>query len=417
MTKPCTKTEIDFYQAANAEYPALAYFMPRFIGTLQLNKQVSTVASTGPSTTTSVANLPNANGGARLPARLPPPLNLKASNATPSIPEHSVPFPHPVSPSQVSLPVPRSPLGHRRTPSPTIDPLYRMKGKPLSTDTCIVLSAATAGFSRPNILDLKLGSRLWADDAPPAKRQRLDRVSKTSTSSSLGFRIAGMRLWQGDGYWPEMLSTTNGTPFVMVEAANRNGTATIKVTDGATGKEHEDRSFEPETGYMFYNKLYGRNRTLNDIKDAFLEYFIVESSGVDKHQALEVIRRCREDVEEMQLVLEDMETRMYSSSILIVYEGDPEAWREAKEVRSLLREREEREALNGADEEVEVEDEEEDEDEPNTHAVKLIDFAHAEFTPGAGADENVLHGVRSTVRVLQELEDDLIEELNEAKDT
>lgn len=369
--------------------------MPRFLGTLQLNKQVSAVTSTSASAATSVANLPNANllnanGAAKVPARISSPLNLMTSS-TPSIPEHSVPFPPPVAPSQVPLPVPRSPLGHRRTPSPTIDPLYRNKGKPLSTDTCIVLSAATAGFSRPNILDLKLGSRLWADDASPAKRQRLDRDSKASTSSTLGFRIAGMRLWQGDGYAPAG-TTVDG---------NRTPTAV----------EHEDRSFEPETGYMFYNKLYGRNLSTADIKDAFRNYFVVDKSGVHTLQALEVIRRCRDDVEEMQAVLEEMETRMYSSSILIVYEGDPEAWREAREfqTRSKAREGDEQEGLNGADEE--GMDIEEDEEEPNTHAVKLIDFAHAEFVPGAGPDENVLHGVRSALRLLNELEADLIKEL------
>jgi 1D-myo-inositol-tetrakisphosphate 5-kinase/inositol-polyphosphate multikinase len=59
----------------------------------------------------------------------------------------------------------------------------------------------------------------------------------------------------------------------------------------------------------------------------------------------------------------------------------------------------------------ELDEDADEEEEPNTHAVKLIDFAHAEFVPGAGSDENVLHGVRSTVKLLEELEAELKAEL------
>jgi len=400
--------------------------MPKFLGTLQLNGPASAATSSSPgSVATSVASIARTNGGPRFPPRIPPPLNLRAGSAPPPIPEHSVPFPPPVSPSQVSLPIPRSPLGHRRTPSPTLDPLLRIKGKPLSTDTSIVLSAITAGFSRPNILDLKLGSRLWADDAPPAKRQRLDRVSRETTSAALGFRIAGMRLWQGDdalaGAGSDVAHAwSNGAASAGAAAPPlAKTTPTVQVTDSATGAEHEDRHFEPETGYLFYNKLYGRRRRASSIKAAFRDYFVVRASGVAARQAAEVVRRCREDVQDMQAVLERTESRMYSSSILIVYEGDPEAWREAKALRGAGRRGIGAAAVNGLlDEQEQMEDEsegdgddEDDDDEPNTHAVKLIDFAHAEFTPGLGPDENVLHGVRSTVKLLEELEAELIAEL------
>ena len=296
-----------------------------------------------------------------------------------------------------------------------------------------MLSAVTAGFARPNILDLKLGRRLWADDAPPTKRQRLDRVARDTTSAPLGFRIAGMRLWQGDTR--EAAPPWNGAAGGAAEehAAGRPGapTATVKVTDGATGAEHEDRHFEPETGYLFYNKLYGRRRTAADVKDAFRDYFVVAAAGVGPAQAVEVVRRCKDDVRDMQAVLERTESRMYSSSILIVYEGDPEAWHEAKALRStegrgiaramngMHVEEEDGERAGEEEEEEEddeidgeeYEDEDDDDDEPNTHAVKLIDFAHAEFTPGLGPDENVLHGVRSTVKLLEELEAELMAEL------
>jgi 1D-myo-inositol-tetrakisphosphate 5-kinase/inositol-polyphosphate multikinase len=300
--------------------------------------------------------------------------------------------------------------------------LLRIKGKPLTTDTSIVLAAVTDGFSRPNILDLKLGSRLWANDAPPAKRQRLERVSRETTSSSLGFRIAGMRIWQGERQQPANLALSGNASDTVVEveepvSSGSSAMPTVRITNSTTGAAHEDRHFEPETGYLFYNKLYGRTRTTADIKAAFREYFIVPSSGVDAKQALEVIRQCKEDVQDMQTVLEHVETRMFSSSILIVYEGDPEAWWEAMEWRRKARQKNEAENGNRAKTESNLTETEEldgdtdDDEETNTHAVKLIDFAHAEFVPGDGPDENVLHGVRSTVWLLGELEAELKAEL------
>ena len=417
---------MNFYKAASAEYPELAYFMPTFLGTLQLDEQVSVATSANASAATSVTNLPQENGTDRLAGILPSSLTVVPASANPSLPHPTVPL-LPLCPT--SLPVPRSPLGHRRTPSPTLDPLLRIKGKPLSTDTSIVLAAETDGFSHPNVLDLKLGSRLWADDAPPAKRQRLDRVSNATTSGLLGFRIAGMRTWQGEKQQqqqqqqqhqqqPESTPSSSASDTAPVEEPASSGssvTPIVKVTGNTIDAGYEDRQFEPETGYLVYNKLYGRSRTTADIRAAFREYFIVPSSGVDAKQALEVIRLCKEDVQEMQAVLEHMETRMYSSSILIVYEGDPEAWRKAVEWRRKARRNGEAGKKNENRAKVEsdlaeIEDPDadaDDEEEPNTHAVKLIDFAHAEFVPGAGPDENVLHGIRSTVRLLEELEAEL----------
>ena len=48
-------------------------------------------------------------------------------------------------------------------------------------------------------------------------------------------------------------------------------------------------------------------------------------------------------------------------------------------------------------------DDESDEPDPKVHDVRLIDFAHAQWTPGQGPDENVLIGVRSVLKILNEL--------------
>ena len=45
----------------------------------------------------------------------------------------------------------------------------------------------------------------------------------------------------------------------------------------------------------------------------------------------------------------------------------------------------------------------EDEKVKKDEELKLTDFAHANWTPGKGPDENALQGVRSTQRLLAEL--------------
>lgn len=61
---------------------------------------------------------------------------------------------------------------------------------------CIVLEDLTFGLEIPCIMDLKIGRRLYDDDAPPDKISRMIKKSALSTSGSVGFRISGMRvLW------------------------------------------------------------------------------------------------------------------------------------------------------------------------------------------------------------------------------
>lgn len=61
----------------------------------------------------------------------------------------------------------------------------------------IVLNNLLHGYSRPNVMDIKLGSVLYDEDAPLEKRQRLQEVSRTTTSGSLAFRICGMKIERG----------------------------------------------------------------------------------------------------------------------------------------------------------------------------------------------------------------------------
>ena len=249
-----------------------------------------------------------------------------------------------------------------------------------------MLENIAAGFRKPNILDVKLGARLWADDAPEAKRQKLEKVAAETTSGPLGFRIAGMKIWQGE---------------------NAPGTGL--------------------DGYRTYDKEYGRKMKAENVKEGFGEFFFVEGAGVGTRAGKRVIGRFLEDLRGLRSVLEAEESRMYSASLLFVYEGDGAKLEEDLERRDKDSEFEARGQSNGFDgngagtdaedvddsddendENNENEDDDDEDDEklaypPKIQAVKMIDFAHARWTPGEGRDENVLHGIGNVIRILEEL--------------
>ncbi|KAL8690776.1 MAG: hypothetical protein Q9218_003850 [Villophora microphyllina] len=240
-------------------------------------------------------------------------------------------------------------------------------GGKIATDQAVVLENVAAPFKKPNILDVKLGKRLWDDHAPPAKRARAEKASEESTSGSLGLKIAGMRTWQG-------------------------GEEVDGDVDGLSLKD----------GYKVYDKHYGKSLTAETIRQGFEDYFLLDRGGMAKGPVRKVINRFLEDLDGLLYVLEREESRMYSASLLFVYEGDREALKGA-----LAADTEEKREMDGAGNNgTHEETHEEDDDEggaPAVQAVKLIDFAHAEWTPGQGRDENLLHGLRSTIKVLEGL--------------
>lgn len=311
--KPCKETEIRFYESA-AAHPAFAVYIPKFMGTLSLGTDPSLAAATAAAV---------ALGQSSSPDQLP-----IVDQISETVLKENV----------------WSPSG----------------GGKIKTETAIVLENVADHYTKPNILDVKLGAQLWASDAPPAKREKLDRVASETTSKALGIRIAGMRIWEG--------------------------TETLQESDPAL-----------IDGYRVYNKEYGRGLTPETIGTGFEAYFQIKKGDGPSKRIKEIIKLFIRDLEGLQHVLEREESRMYSSSLLFVYEGDDTTLQEAQKGTTspfLIVAPQEGSSSEDSD------------DFPNVapvQAMKLIDFAHAEWTPGQGPDHNVLHGIKSVIRILKEI--------------
>lgn len=296
--KPCTPAEINFYESSIASHPGFAEYMPTYLGTLSLDEEQD---------------------------------NFEEASA--------------------------ALIAKRTIPEAVVS---TKSSKKIVTNQAVVLENAAHGFVKPNILDVKLGVRLWADDAHPEKKARFDKVTEETTHKHFGFRIAGMRVWQGEG---------------------------------AKGEDID------QDGYKIFDKNYGRfSISKENIHDAFKHFIFTESAGIDDELARLVVQAFQADVKRIQEVLEGQESRMFSASLLFVFEGDGKALRLAMEEASRSPS-----TLHNGDTSGSSDEDELELPGPKVYSVKVIDFAHAEWTPGMGPDENSLTGVRSVVDILQSL--------------
>lgn len=349
--KPCTQQEIDFYQSANERHPAFAELMPLFMGTLMLN---------------------DATDMASIDEQIP----VVADHISREMKQEVIRMAHQLQPETASSPAQPAPADNIKwVPNKT---------KKIATDKAVVLENAAYGYKRPNILDVKLGVRLWADDAPLEKKQRFDKISGETTHRDLGFRIAGMRVYRG--------------------SENR-------------------KELDPED-YRIYDKDYGRlDVTPGNVVDAFRRFIFNDSAHIDEELGRAVAHAFMEDLKRVQETLEKEESRMYSASLLFVFEGDGDTLRAAVDETSASATTSQKGKYEATipsaarvdsgiamDEDGELilpgGDDELSDDEsnlPRIYSLKLIDFAHAEWTPGQGPDENNLKGVRSLIRIFDEL--------------
>ncbi|KAL7282892.1 hypothetical protein ACG7TL_002307 [Trametes sanguinea] len=322
LIKPALPREVAFYQALMSD-PALAElrpYVPRFYGTLRLEGKVDESAP-GPE-----------QGG-----------QLKVVEAAVAEEEKD-------------------------------EWLFEVEEKESLTESVVVtqslvLENVSHAFAKPNILDIKLGTILYDDEASEEKRARMEKTARETTSLETGVRLTGFQVYD----------LVNDKPINTP-------------------------------------KSYGKSITASDLPDGIARFFPIASAsaattagpsapadaasaqgtGLPADVLAPLLETLREDIAEIRDALADAELRMVGASLLIVYEAD---WERARAGLQWLEE--------GCDEdEAEDEDEEESEEEGGKkrvgppYMVKLIDFAHTKQVPGAGPDEGVLKGVDTVLRLL-----------------
>lgn len=146
----------------------------------------------------------------------------------------------------------------------------------ISLDSYLLLQDTTAQFSKPCVIDLKVGTQTYEPSAPKEKKQR--EKKKYRSQADFGFRIVGMRIYD---------------------------------------PAHADAC---DKGFVFYSKDFGRSlSTYGRLKDAFLTYF---GAGGDQRRS-RAISSILSQLRAIQHWFDDNNSIcFYSSSILIAYEGN-----------------------------------------------------------------------------------------------
>ncbi|KIL64107.1 hypothetical protein M378DRAFT_78711 [Amanita muscaria Koide BX008] len=216
-----------------------------------------------------------------------------------------------------------------------------------------VLENLTHRFIKPNVLDAKLGTVLYDEDAPLEKKQRMMETARKTTSFETGVRLTGFQVYDNVTNQPIL------TP-----------------------------------------KSYGKSIDKSQLPDGIARFLPVGGSkeeeaspcGLPVSLLLPIMQGIKEDIQEIRDVVASLEVRIVGGSLLVIYEAD---WERAEKGLKWLEEQDDEDEMD--------DDDEESEDEERggpPYVVKLIDFAHTRLVPGKGPDEGVLTGIDTMIRLI-----------------
>ncbi|CAL8336173.1 unnamed protein product [Merluccius merluccius] len=189
----------------------------------------------------------------------------------------------------------------------------------------ILLENLTWRHALPCVLDLKMGTQQHGDDTTEEKKAMHIRKCQQSTSASIGIRLCGMQVYRSDS-----------------------------------------------SQLMFMSKYLGRKLSLPGFKEALFQFFH-DGRRLRGELLSPVLRRLKE----MQAVLEACESyRFYSSSLLIIYDGEP--------YPAHTRRRRSEHGLSEEEDDEEDEEEEEEENKGDDEGVEELEEDNED-----GEDEDV----------------------------
>lgn len=243
----------------------------------------------------------------------------------------------------------------------------------------IVLQNLYGGYVNPSILDIKLGSKLFDENATAEKAERLGKVSDSTTSGTLNFRICGMKLYNG---------SLDKMPANVFDGMEK----TMKLV----------RENDADSNYIEFDKYFGRSLSKDNVADGLALLFGQFENTFIKRKLLETF------LKRLQLLyncLLDAEVRIISGSLLFIVENDTHKWEPVMDNDELY---ESRDSLIRSDF---IDDDDGDDDNLDSDqsandvspmsSLNLIDFAHAKYTKGKGYDENIIIGVENLITIFE----------------
>ncbi|XP_068686263.1 inositol hexakisphosphate kinase 1-like [Montipora foliosa] len=244
----------------------------------------------------------------------------------------------------------------------------RLLGSPAKTHKFIVLENVAYKFSSPCILDLKMGTQQHGDDAPREKRDRQMAKAEKSTTKTLGIRACGMQVYQR-----------------------------------SSGR------------FMCRNKYYG----MKLCEDGFREELVTFLNNGHQFRA-ELIEPFLQKLRKLHKVIEKQNSfRFYTSSLLLMYEGDVEnncddmpgtCCSSEKDQETCKRKLDNNRAFSAPNVNKMS-------NNSNHHRsckvdVRMIDFAHTTYGGFSGdrlytgPDTGYLFGLQNLIRILGEIQDE-----------
>ncbi|XP_022307286.2 inositol hexakisphosphate kinase 3-like isoform X2 [Crassostrea virginica] len=199
----------------------------------------------------------------------------------------------------------------------------------------IMLENLVAPYRFPCVMDLKMGTSHRSPDASEAKKRLLEERWLASTSASLGFRMCGIQVYKNDS-----------------------------------------------KSYVSHDKYFGRGLDQNGVKDEMLNFFH-DGLSLRKDVIASIVTKLRQ----MLTALDKQSTfKLFSCSLLILYEGDANFAITSREVPSVS-------SLDLSS---------------STNDVRLIDFANAIETSSCSKEDltskaGIRYGIKSLVELLEDV--------------
>ncbi|KAF9232017.1 hypothetical protein BU15DRAFT_55484 [Melanogaster broomeanus] len=250
----------------------------------------------------------------------------------------------------------------------------------------IVLENLIHRYRKPCILDVKLGTILYGDDASEEKKARMIKTARETTSFETGVRLTGFQVY------------SNHSPVPIVYGKNY-------------GKSLKPEQLQ-EGIERFFPSYLSPSRPDADAPESN------STAGLPVDVLLSLLTSVHASLTDLRKALDGAHVRMVGGSVLIIYEGD---WERAA---ASLDDEDEDECV-----EVEVDEKGEivigsipdsltessspsssisDLDEPRMYTVSLIDFAHTRIVPGKGPDDGLLKGMDTLLRLIDKRKKDVV---------